>query len=190
MVDMKIPEEVKDRLALLFLMQENLNDFTFDTQKITDSKGEQLKCQTFRVEQIDTALAGKQLGANSNTAIWLRHYQEALLREGDETMEEIPWKWWSKGVITPHLIEEIIDQWHFLISVSIVAGLNHQTLLEAYKQKYTKNVERQNTSYVANGDVAPKDIDTNTYVGDPTPEQTTYVGDSAPGLETTTDASV
>lgn len=153
MVDMEIPKELTDGLARMFLMQENLNDLCFEKQGIRDGNGNPLQTVLFRVEQIDAEIAGRELTANSLSVTWMRNYLGAMLREAEETGAELPWKWWSKGVIDMSKArEEIIDVWHFLISLTLASGLDHESLSRAYAAKYAVNVKRQQTNYVANGD--------------------------------------
>lgn len=153
----QIPADLKDWLSIMFLMQEKLNDFTFANNGITANDGSVLTSQVFRQETMSARLYPEtnKLGPNSNAAQWMRNYWEALHREVIELGEELPWKWWSKSEVPlSNVREEIVDCWHFLISISIASGLSAGEIVEAYKSKYRKNIERQRTNYVARGDVA------------------------------------
>lgn len=153
MRDMTIPAELQDGLAKLFLMQENLNDLCFETQNIRDGNGNVLQTVGFRVEQIDAEIAGHGLNANSLSVTWMRNYLGAMIREAEETGAELPWKWWSKGVVDlGKAREEVIDVWHFAISLALAAGLDHDSLMRAYTAKYAVNVQRQLGGYVARGE--------------------------------------
>ena len=58
----------------------------------------------------------------------------ALLHEAVELQRETNWKWWKKETKTDidKVQEEIIDIWHFMIQVSIEAGLDSKKLIEKY----------------------------------------------------------
>ncbi len=73
----------------------------------------------------------------------------ALMHEAIELQRETNWKWWKKAVkMSPEKIqEEIIDIWHFLIQVSIEAGLDSKKLLEKYVEKNEENLKRQVKGY-------------------------------------------
>jgi len=152
-----IPQGVDDNLAVLFFMQERLNDFTFKNNGITANDGSILTSQVLRQEVQSHKLYPEvnNLGPNSNAVKWIVNYTEALFREVIELKEILPWKWWSKSKAPINDIEEeIIDAWHFLISTSISAGMTPNSIIRAYTAKYNKNVERQRQAYVARGDVA------------------------------------
>jgi dimeric dUTPase (all-alpha-NTP-PPase superfamily) len=73
----------------------------------------------------------------------------ALLHEAVELQRETNWKWWkSKSKTNKDKIqEEIVDIWHFLIQVSIEAGLDPKTLTEKYTEKNRENIKRQENGY-------------------------------------------
>ena len=73
----------------------------------------------------------------------------ALLHEAVELQRETNWKWWkSETKLNKDKIhEEIIDMWHFLIQVSIEAGLDSKALIEKYLDKNKENLKRQETGY-------------------------------------------
>jgi len=152
-----IPPECSDWLSVLFFMQEKLNDFTFKNNGITANDGSILTTQVFRQEVESAKLYPEtnKLGPNTNAAEWMRKYWEALHREVIELGDEIPWKWWSKSAVPLDKVhEELIDALHFHISTCLAAGLTAGGVIQAYTNKYRKNIERQKTNYVARGDVA------------------------------------
>lgn len=69
----------------------------------------------------------------------------AMESEIDEIRREINWKWWKnpKPVDMPRLQSEVIDLWHFLVSLSQTVGLMPQDVLDAYKAKNAENHARQ-----------------------------------------------
>lgn len=73
----------------------------------------------------------------------------ALLHEAVELQRETNWKWWKKETKTDidKVQEEIIDMWHFMIQVSIEAGLDPKKLIEKYMEKNRENLARQERGY-------------------------------------------
>lgn len=73
----------------------------------------------------------------------------ALLHEVVELQRETDWKWWKtqKGIENQRIQEEIIDLWHFLIQLSIEAGLDPELLVSKYVEKNKENTKRQQQGY-------------------------------------------
>ena len=73
----------------------------------------------------------------------------ALLHEAVELQRETNWKWWKKETKTDidKVQGEIIDMWHFMIQVSIEAGLDPKRLIEKYMEKNRENLARQERGY-------------------------------------------
>jgi dimeric dUTPase (all-alpha-NTP-PPase superfamily) len=73
----------------------------------------------------------------------------ALVHEAIELQRETNWKWWKKenAMNKDKIQEEIIDIWHFLIQLSIEAGLDSKKMLEKYVQKNEENLKRQEKGY-------------------------------------------
>lgn len=152
--EMEMPARCQDRLDDLFRMQSELNDLAFRTQGLVDRTGSPLT-MAHLVESAKSALADGKCSVNSITSEWLQKYTKALGAEVQEIQEALPWKWWSKsGVDIAHIQEEAIDVLHFFLSLALVAGLDSETLMNAYFAKYKVNVIRQINNYVARGDIA------------------------------------
>lgn len=73
----------------------------------------------------------------------------AIIHESIELQRETNWKWWKKEKVTERkkIQEEIIDMWHFLIQLSIEAGLDSKALIELYMKKNKENLNRQIKGY-------------------------------------------
>ncbi len=73
----------------------------------------------------------------------------ALLHEAVELQRETNWKWWKKETKTDidKVQGEIIDIWHFMIQVSIEAGLDSKKIVEKYMEKNRENLARQERGY-------------------------------------------
>lgn len=80
---------------------------------------------------------------------WVVAITVAMESEIDEIRREVNWKWWKqeKEIDLERLQEEVIDLWHFLLSLSRMVGLTPETIFEKYMAKNTVNHERQNNGY-------------------------------------------
>ncbi len=114
--------ENKDQLREIFEMQEALN------QRIgvnTQSMGEE--------EQIK----------------WLLQYSRAMGQELAELTDSVPWKWWAKyqKFDEQNARVEVVDLFHFLISMAQVLGMSADDVFQAYLKKNEVNFKRQESGY-------------------------------------------
>jgi dimeric dUTPase (all-alpha-NTP-PPase superfamily) len=107
----------KDKLNELFEMQNSLDTYIIDQRNIQKSLDE-----------------------------WIVGLTIAMESEIEEIRKEVNWKWWknAKEVNKDNLQEEIIDLWHFLLSMSIKAGLTSEDVYRIYVEKNQENFDRQN----------------------------------------------
>ncbi len=80
---------------------------------------------------------------------WVVAITTAMESEIDEIRREVNWKWWKqeKEIDLERLQEEVIDLWHFLLSLSRIVGLTPETIFERYMQKNAINHKRQDGGY-------------------------------------------
>lgn len=73
----------------------------------------------------------------------------AAIDELMEALRETPWKPWKKQqrFNEQAFQEEIIDLWHFIINLSLAAGLNADTIYFKFLNKNKINFERQEVGY-------------------------------------------
>lgn len=76
---------------------------------------------------------------------WVMGLTIAMESEIDEIRREVNWKWWKnmKEVDKEALQGEVIDMWHFLLSLSRVVGLTPETIHSKYLEKNEENHDRQ-----------------------------------------------
>jgi dimeric dUTPase (all-alpha-NTP-PPase superfamily) len=76
---------------------------------------------------------------------WVRDITIAMESEIDEIRREINWKWWKNGkpIDREALQDEVIDVWHFLLSLSRVVGLDAYDIHRVYMEKNAENHARQ-----------------------------------------------
>ena len=77
----------------------------------------------------------------------------AINTEVAEAMQEIAWKPWAK---TDHFnraafIEELVDIWHFVMNLALLADCPAHEFYEIYVQKSGVNVQRQLDGYTGLG---------------------------------------
>ena len=112
----------KDQLRALFDMQKALN------QRIgveTESMDEAEKTQ------------------------WVLNYARAMGQELAELTDSVPWKWWAKYQTfdEQNARVEVVDLFHFLISLAQVLGMSADDVYAAYVKKNEVNFQRQESGY-------------------------------------------
>jgi dimeric dUTPase (all-alpha-NTP-PPase superfamily) len=86
---------------------------------------------------------------------WVLNYSRALSQETAELIDSVPWKWWAKyQKFDPQNARvEVVDLFHFLISIAQVLGMSADDVYQAYLAKNKINHERQDSGYaVKNAD--------------------------------------
>lgn len=80
---------------------------------------------------------------------WLLRNARAIIHEAVEVEEECLWKWWSKDktIDLKHIQIEVVDLWHFLLSLTIISGLDAKKLFALYQKKLALNHKRQDGGY-------------------------------------------
>lgn len=81
---------------------------------------------------------------------WLQKFSRALGQENAELLDSCHWKWWAKyqKLNLQNARVEIIDMFHFLISMAQTAGMTSEDVMRIYRQKLALNHKRQDSGYV------------------------------------------
>lgn len=76
---------------------------------------------------------------------WVVGLTIAMESEIDEIRREVNWKWWKnpKPIDQEALQGEVIDMWHFLLSLSRTVGLAPNDIHRIYMEKNAENHARQ-----------------------------------------------
>lgn len=76
---------------------------------------------------------------------WVIGITLAMESEIDEIRREVSWKWWKnpKEIDKQALQGEVIDMWHFLVSLSEKVGLTPDDVYRVYCEKNAENHARQ-----------------------------------------------
>ena len=81
---------------------------------------------------------------------WVLNYLRAMQQEMAELTDSVPWKWWAKyqKFDEQNARVEVIDLFHFLISIAQVLGMSADDVYQAYLKKNAVNHQRQDSGYV------------------------------------------
>src|SRR5438270_9046413 len=113
-------------------------------------KPDQLR-ELFRMQQA----LNQRIGVNTDSMTeeektkWILNYCRAINQEIAELTDSVPWKWWAKyqKFDKQNVRVEIIDLFHFLVSLAQVAGMSADDVFKAYTRKHSVNVARQDAGY-------------------------------------------
>ena len=122
-----------DKLEMMFAMQKELNRrIGQDTDAMDDEA---------RVE-------------------WVLNYSRALGQELAELVDSVPWKWWAgyQRFDKQNARVEIVDLFHFLISLAQTVGLTADDVYAAYMKKNEINFARQDSGYTTKDESDNKGI--------------------------------
>ena len=80
---------------------------------------------------------------------WILNYCRAMTQEIAELTDSVPWKWWAKyqKFDEQNARVEVVDLFHFLISIAQVLGMSANDVFAAYLKKNEVNFKRQETGY-------------------------------------------
>jgi dimeric dUTPase (all-alpha-NTP-PPase superfamily) len=83
-------------------------------------------------------------------AKWILNYTRAMQQEMAELVDSVPWKWWAKyqKFDEQNARVEVVDLFHFLISLAQTLGMSAEDVFQAYVKKNKVNLERQESGYV------------------------------------------
>jgi dimeric dUTPase (all-alpha-NTP-PPase superfamily) len=91
---------------------------------------------------------------------WLLNYCRAMSQEIAELTDSVPWKWWAKyqKFDEQNARVEVVDLFHFLISLAQVLGMSADDVFNAYMKKNEVNFKRQETGYAVKDEHDSKHI--------------------------------
>jgi dimeric dUTPase (all-alpha-NTP-PPase superfamily) len=83
-------------------------------------------------------------------AKWILNYTRAMQQEMAELVDSVPWKWWAKyqKFDEQNARVEVVDLFHFLISLAQTLGMSAEDVFQAYVKKNQVNLQRQDSGYV------------------------------------------
>jgi len=86
---------------------------------------------------------------DEDKAKWILNYSRAMTQEIAELVDSVPWKWWAKyqKFDEQNARVEVVDLFHFLISMAQVLGMTADDVFAAYLKKNEVNFKRQESGY-------------------------------------------
>lgn len=80
---------------------------------------------------------------------WVLNYCRAMAQELAELTDSVPWKWWARyQKFDPQNARvEVVDLFHFLVSLAQTLGMTAEDVFEAYVKKNQINRARQKSGY-------------------------------------------
>lgn len=82
---------------------------------------------------------------------WVLNYTRAMQQEICELIDSVPWKWWAKyqEFDKQNARVEVVDLFHFLVSLAQTLGMSSEDVFQAYVAKNKVNHQRQESGYSA-----------------------------------------
>ncbi|MDR0533353.1 MAG: dUTPase [Verrucomicrobiales bacterium] len=101
------------------------------------------------------AVLNKRIGVDldnlpeAEKAKWVLNYTRAMSQEMAELIDSVPWKWWAKyqKFDEQNARVEVIDLFHFLVSIAQTLGMTADDVFQAYLKKNEVNHQRQESGY-------------------------------------------
>ena len=122
------------------------NGFTPKTSTIqpTQPKIDKLTQMYGMQKALDERIIAER-GIEKDMSEWVVGLTIAMESEIDEIRREVNWKWWKnpKEIDKAALQGEVIDMWHFLLSLSRAVGLEPADIHRLYIEKNAENHDRQ-----------------------------------------------
>ena len=107
--------------------------------------------ELFRMQQALNARIGVNMAGMSEEekTKWILNYTRAMTQEIAELTDSVPWKWWAKyqKFDEQNARVEVVDLFHFLISLAQVLGMSADDVFAAYVKKNEVNFNRQEAGY-------------------------------------------
>src|SRR5512137_242451 len=91
---------------------------------------------------------------------WVLNYCRAMSQEIAELTDSVPWKWWARyqKFDRQNARVEVVDLFHFLISLAQVLGMSADDVFHAYMRKNQVNFQRQESVYAVKDESDSKHI--------------------------------
>lgn len=107
--------------------------------------------QIFNLQQnLNRRIGVETEGLNEEQkTMWVLNYTRAMQQELAELIDSVPWKWWAKyqKFDEQNAKVEVVDLFHFLVSLAQVLGLSAEDIYQAYLKKNEINHQRQDSGY-------------------------------------------
>lgn len=91
---------------------------------------------------------------------WVLNYTRAMQQELAELVDSVPWKWWARyqEFDEQNAKVEVVDLFHFLVSLGQVLGMSAEDVYQAYLKKNKVNHDRQASGYAVKDEADSRHI--------------------------------
>ena len=98
--------------------------------------------------------------SDEDKAKWILNYTRAMQQEIAELVDSVPWKWWAKyqKFDDQNARVEVVDLFHFLVSLAQTLGMSAEDVYQAYVKKNQVNLQRQDTGYAVKDEADSRHI--------------------------------
>ncbi|MDD4181952.1 MAG: dUTPase [Victivallaceae bacterium] len=130
-------------------MNQNISKLDQEDQDFANLS-EMFRLQAELNEHLDASMiAVADEGDERDIAQWTQNLATAMQQELAELLDCVPWKWWAnyQKYDRQNARVEIIDLFHFLISLAQLHGMTAQDVFETYKAKCNINHRRHESGY-------------------------------------------
>jgi dimeric dUTPase (all-alpha-NTP-PPase superfamily) len=118
--------------------------------------------EIFRMQDALNKRIGVELPppTDEEKAKWILNYTRAMQQETAELIDSVPWKWWAKyqKFDEQNAKVEVVDLFHFLVSLAQTLGMTPDDVYQAYLKKNAVNHQRQDSGYVKKDEADSKHI--------------------------------
>lgn len=118
--------------------------------------------EIFRMQDALNRRIGVNLppASEEEKAKWVLNYTRAMQQEIAELIDSVPWKWWAKyqKFDAQNARVEVVDLFHFLISMAQVLGMSSDDIFAAYVKKNEVNFKRQDAGYIVKDEADSRHI--------------------------------
>lgn len=118
--------------------------------------------EIFQMQETLNSRIGVELppATDEEKAKWVLNYTRAMQQETAELIDSVPWKWWAKyqKFDEQNAKVEVVDLFHFLVSLAQTLGMSADDIYEAYVKKNKVNHERQESGYAVKDEEDSKHI--------------------------------
>ena len=147
------------RLGDTELLERELGQYK-DQVKVLSPKGAALQEEIPSLAKKILALDEKKEPTDEEKAKWILNYTRAMQQETAELIDSVPWKWWAKyqKFDEQNAKVEVVDLFHFLVSLAQTLGMTADDVYQAYLKKNQVNHQRQDSGYAKKDEADSKHI--------------------------------
>jgi len=106
---------------------------------------DKLECVFELQQKLDEDIMARRNLTHWSAQEWIQKDVLAMIAELGELLNEVNFKWWKnpKQIDQAAINEELVDVFHFFVSMCLRAGMNADDLFQGYILKNKENFDRQ-----------------------------------------------